>query len=352
MKLTKHQERIVDKIVDGKVYDITSYLKEFDKAHKQKYDIDEIRKVFENHEKDKSYSFTEKDSYYYTLVHDESGKIRNRYRVTESLTYIFRDYPLEGLVKAKLNESVHKQAVQFHGQKYIFDFKEEVLVADSFEDIKEFIALWCYLKNEALIFDVNKPVRNEDIGLFFEIFPQEITGDNNPSWQRTTVIDSVGEYVNDVESHDVLAPYKNINDYIDRVWKLNKENFNACEEFIDRKILATGALKVYKQKKYQTVEELSVKANLRIAKIAVIISVISVLIGNIMPFFQKQDTDYLDEISQKISVMEELIKENTNSSEITDEIKEIRNDLKGIEEKMIEMADKFLEEEEQSGNGR
>lgn len=352
MKLTKHQERIVDKIVDGKVYDITSYLKEFDKAHKQKYDIDEIRKVFENHEKDKSYSFTEKDSYYYTLVHDESGKIRNRYRVTESLTYIFRDYPLEGPVKAKLNESVHKQSIQFHGQKYTFDFKEEVLVADSFEDIKEFIALWCYLKNEALIFDVNKPVRNEDIGLFFEIFPQEITGDNNPSWQRTTVIDLVGEYVNDVESHDVLAPYKNINDYIDRVWKLNKENFNACEEFIDRKILATGALKVYKQKKYQTVEELSVKANLRIAKIAVIISVISVLIGNIMPFFQKQDTDYLDEISQKISVMEELIKENNNSSEITDEIKEIRNDLKGIEEKMIEMADNFLEEEEQSGNGR
>lgn len=325
MKLTKHQEQIVDKIVDGKVYDITTYLKEFDKAHKQKYDIEEIRKVFENLEEDKRYSFTEKDSYYYTLVHDESGKIRNRYRVTESLTYIFNDYPLEEPVKAKLNESVHKQVVQFHGQKYIFDFKEEVLVADSFEDIKEFIALWCYLKNEALIFDVNKPVRDEDIGLFFEIFQQEITKDNNPTWQRTKVIDSVGEFVNDVESHDVLVPYKNINNYIDRVWKLNQENFNACEEFIDRKILSTGVLKLYQQKKYKTVEELSVKANLRIAIIAVIISVISVLIGNIMPFFQKQDTDYLDEINQKISVMEELIKENNNSSEVTDKLDEIRS---------------------------
>lgn len=68
MKLTKHQEQIVDKIVDGKVYDITTYLKEFDKAHKQKYDIEEIRKVFENLEEDKRYSFTEKDSYYYTKV--------------------------------------------------------------------------------------------------------------------------------------------------------------------------------------------------------------------------------------------------------------------------------------------
>lgn len=348
MKLTKHQEQIVDKIVDGKVYDITTYLKEFDKAHKQKYDIEEIRKVFENLEEDKCYSFTEKNSYYYTLVHDESGKIRNRYRVTESLTYMFNDYPLEEPVKAKLNESVHKQAVQFHEQKYIFDFKEDVLVADSFEDIKEFIALWCYLKNEALIFDVNKSVRDEDIGLFFEIFQQEITGDNNPSWQRTTVIDSVGEYVNDVESHDVLVPYKNINNYIDRVWKLNQENINACEEFIDRKILSTGALKLYQQKKYKTVEELSVKANLRIAIIAVIISVISVLIGNIMPFFQKQDTDYLDEINQKISVMEELIKENNNSSEVTDKLDEIRSDLQDIEEKIVELKNMLPKPDEMS----
>lgn len=353
MKLTKHQEKIVDKIVDGKVYDITSYLKEFDKAHKQKYDIDEIRKVFENLEKDKSYSFAEKDSYYYTLVHDESGKIRNRYRVTESLTYIFRDYPLEGPVKAKLNESVHKQSIQFHGQKYTFDFKEEVLVADSFEDIKEFIALWCYLKNEALIFDVNKPVRDEDIGLFFEIFPQEIARDNNPSWQRATGIDSVGESVNDVESHYVLAPYKNINDYIEKIWVINDENLKACEEFLDKKIISTGALKVYKQKKYKTVEELSVKANLWIALIAVIISVISVIIGNILPLFQKQETEYLNEISKKISVIEEMIKEDSSSSEISDEITELRNDLKNIEETMIEMMDKFPEvEKAQSSNGR
>lgn len=268
--------------------------------------------------------------------------------MTESLTYIFNDYPLEEPVKAKLNESVHKQVVQFHGQKYIFDFKEEVLVADSFEDIKEFIALWCYLKNEALIFDVNKPVRDEDIGLFFEIFQQEITKDNNPTWQRTKVIDSVGEFVNDVESHDVLVPYKNINNYIDRVWKLNQENFNACEEFIDRKILSTGVLKLYQQKKYKTVEELSVKANLRIAIIAVIISVISVLIGNIMPFFQKQDTDYLDEINQKISVMEELIKENNNSSEVTDKLDEIRSDLQDIEEKIVELENMLPKPDEMS----
>ena len=81
---------------------------------------------------------------------------------------------------------------------------------------------------------------------------------------------------------------------------------------------------------------MSVKANLRIARIAVIISVISVLIGNILPLFQKQDTEYLAEISEKIAVIEENIKENNSNSEIVDELTEIRNDLKIIEEKMIE----------------
>lgn len=45
MKLTKHQEQIVDKIVEGKICDITTYLKEFDKCHVQKYDIQEIKKL-------------------------------------------------------------------------------------------------------------------------------------------------------------------------------------------------------------------------------------------------------------------------------------------------------------------
>ena len=67
-----------------------------------------------------------------------------------------------------------------------------------------------------------------------------------------------------------------------------------------------------------------------------------------MPFFQKQDTDYLDEISQKISVIEELIKENSNSSEVTGKIDEIRTDLQDIEEKIIELESLLTKPEEMS----
>lgn len=353
MKLTKHQEQIVDKIVEGKVCDITTYLKEFNKCHEQKYNLQEIKKTFEKAEKGKRYAFSEEERYYYTNVYDESGKLIGTYDVSETLTYWFKEYPLLKPVKAELAGSIKNTVVQYRKHDYTIDFSKNVLVADSFEDIKEFIALWCYLKNQALIFDVNKPVGNEDIGLFFELKSQRIREEANPTWSITTKMDSVGETVNETESHSELVPYKNINNYIEKIWVLNDENLKACEDFLDKKIISTGALKVYKQKKYKTVEELSVKANLWIAVIAVIISVVSVVIGNILPLFQKQETEYLNEISKKISVIEEMIKEDNSSSKITDKITELRNDLNNIEEKMIEIVDKLPEEEkEQSSNGR
>ena len=353
MKLTKHQEKIVDKIVEGKVYDITTYLKEFDKCHAKKYNFQEIEKSFENIENGKRYSVVEEDSYYYTSVYDENGNCIRISDVSETLTYRFKDYPLLKPVKAVLNGSIKKAVVQYQKQEYAIDFNENVLVADSFDDIKEFIALWCYLRNQALIFDVNKSVGNEDIGLFFELKSQEIGRESNPTWSITTTIDSIGETKDKTECRVELVPYKDINDYIEKLWEINDENLKACEDFLDKKIISTGALKVYKQKKYKTVEELSVKANLRIAIIAVIISVISVVIGNVLPLFQKQDTEYLDEISKKISVIEENIKDDNGNSDTSDEINEIRNDLKDIEKEITEIGNKFLETEKvQSNNGR
>ena len=78
MKLTLHQEKIVEAIIDGEVYDITSYLKFFNKAHHQQYNFDEIKNVFEKYEDGQTYNFRlEKDSYYYTDVYDKNGVVCN-----------------------------------------------------------------------------------------------------------------------------------------------------------------------------------------------------------------------------------------------------------------------------------
>ena len=75
------------------------------------------------------------------------------------------------------------------------------------------------------------------------------------------------------------------------------------------------------------------------------------MIGNILPFFLKQDTDYLDEISKKISVIEELIEDDNSSSEVVDKINEVRNDLKDIEEIITEFENMLPKTEENEGFG-
>lgn len=57
MKLTPYQKRIVDKIIDGEVYDIPSYLRVFGKGTEQQYDPTEIQATFEEYENGMTYIF-------------------------------------------------------------------------------------------------------------------------------------------------------------------------------------------------------------------------------------------------------------------------------------------------------
>ena len=55
MKFSKKQKEIVNKIVSGDVYDITTYLTVFRNHHTEKYNTEELRKKFELDEADKTY---------------------------------------------------------------------------------------------------------------------------------------------------------------------------------------------------------------------------------------------------------------------------------------------------------
>lgn len=46
MKLTKHQQSIISKNIDGEVYDIPSYLRVFNKGRLRKYDLGLLRERF------------------------------------------------------------------------------------------------------------------------------------------------------------------------------------------------------------------------------------------------------------------------------------------------------------------
>jgi len=317
MKLTLHQEKIIEAIIAKDVYDIPSYLEYFQKSHMQQYDFDSIKAVFEQYEDGRTYMFRKgSDSYYYTDTYDRNGNICSTQQVPNRTTHEFVDYPIPVPVKAHLTAKVKIESYSYNSKTYTFDFlKESHPVADSFDDIIDFITLWSYLKREALVLEVDKPVSKKDISIFFELTDQKINPNANPYWSLHPEFSS-----DETSTEDILVavdhlPDKDAQHYIEQAWKLNEENLLTCAEFISKKIIASSELRVYQRKKFKTVEQIAQRRNLFVAWVAVAISVLAVLIGNILPLFKPQTTDYLSDISVQIASLEESSK-NDNSHEV------------------------------------
>ena len=341
MKLTFHQKRIIDAIISKKVYDIPSYLEYFDKLHQHQYDFEKIREVFEQSENGRTYLFRKgDDAYYYTDTYDCQGNICNACRVPNTSTYEFVDYPISDPVKAHLNTRVNVEVYEVEDTKFSFDFmKESYPVADSFDDIIDFITLWSYLKREALILEVDKPISKKDISIFFELKDQEIAPNTSPYWSRYYTITSGESEDGPVESECYLRPEKEARHYITQAWKLNKENLLTCSSFIDKKIIASSELRVYQQKKFKTVEQIANRRNLLVAWIAVFISLISVFVGTIMPLFKPQETDYLSIIGTQVEAIEESVKNKTIDEKLLQELESISISLSEISQQQLSKED-------------
>lgn len=331
MKLTPHQKKIVEKIIAGEVYDISSYLKVFEKGHEQKYDHDIIQATFDKVEIGKTYLFREEVSYYYTDIYDQVGAVTKSFRVPNTTTYEFKDHPLSVPIKAEIEMKIKPETIEFRGTNYKFNFLDRgYFVADDFNDIKDFIALWSYLKREALVIEVQKTIETNDLSVFFELTPQKVSSDNNPYWRTHC------EEVSDTENETIpklnvsFLPYQDAQNYIEHAWKMNEEHLTMCDEFIGRKLLTTSSLKIYSQSKYRTVEERSIRSNLIVAWVAVAISVISVVLGNIIPMLGVQETDYLGSINQQVASIESRIKNDTYNQKIIAELSEIKSTLADI----------------------
>ena len=333
MKLTDHQKRIVDKIIDGDVFDIPSYLRVFEKGHEQQYTLDHVQATFEKCESGRTFIFKEDNHDFYTEIYDRAGQVCKKVPISNRMTYQFKDYPIDECVEARLNNAVQSERVDFEGQIYSLNFlKNKYLVADSFSDIRDFVALWSYLNREALIFMGKKPINEEDFSIFFELTHQDIEPVDNPKWSLKTVIDSANIQRGLPTCHSYWVPEKPIDSYLEHAWKINYENLAMCKDFVGVKMMATSELLVFRQKGYKTVEERSQRNNLVAAWVAVFISLVSVFIGNIMPLFQKADADYLEQISQQIASLEDRIDGDTSSQDILTELNEIHDDVAAIME--------------------
>ena len=324
MKLSKKQKEIVSKIISCEVYDISTYLKVFHNHHTEKYDIEVLRKKYELDEADKTYKVIKKGFSLWTTSRVDGIIPMNL--PTPRIAIPENEYEHQ---KAKFIKETPKIAYENDGKKYEYDFSEGVEVISNFDDLIDFLTLWNYLRQESLILELDRQISKEDIAFFFQRVPK------NKDVEKPKIkieIDSRPFELKEGFSLDVLekAPLRYAHDYSDITWIVNEEHLLMCHDFLDKKIVVTPALRTYAQKNFKTKEKISQQINLWIAIIALAVSVISVVIGNIMPLFQSKNTDdYLVSINQQLDSIENALTNHTD--EITANFEEIKQAIDDLE---------------------
>lgn len=331
MKLNSHQRKIVSRINRGEIYDIPSYLRSFHKGKVEKYDMDFIRKKFNEDEAGKEYKVMKKgySSYIYSYVDQNfSGvKVTTPLALPRKLSDISDDE--WEYKKAVLDENITALEYNYADQRFKFDFKDEgVFIANNFEEILDFVSLWSYLKHEALIFEVSRPILQEEISIFYESSPKktENTKDKKveQNWKKGSldqIFESLAvDFFQDVPTRSALK-------YLDVEWKINEEHLIMCREFIGKKFYATSALHSYAAHNYKTVEELDRLRSISIATFALLVSVMAFAYNVMFPTYLED----IKAINQQISgISEEISKIHINqmSSEDLESINECLDEMK------------------------
>ena len=336
MKLTKYQQKIIDKIILGEVYDIPSFLRVFNKGREKQYDVAEIRSVFNECENGVTYMYRkQEDNSFLADFYDENGVIYKTLPVPNKTTIELYSYPILTPVKADLSMKITSEKVEISDICYKFDFlKNKYLIADSFSEIRDFVALWSYLRREALVFEGSKNISEEDISVFFELVEQDIKPQENPYWStKVEPVPGTEDYPMP-EVNITMIPTKSADHYIKNVWKFNKDEYEMYKDYVGVKMLPTSELKNYQQSKYKTVEQKAQNRNLFVAWVAVFISVLSILVGNIIPMFQPSEIDSLNEISEQLYSIEQSLDSMDEDDTIYLELQEIEQALDQITSKI------------------
>lgn len=350
MKLTPHQKEIVKEIISGRVYDIPTYIRTFNKGKKQQYSKDELRANFEASENGQTYLFKKIGGTIYTETYSSTGEVIDASPVSNKFTHELNENPISTPMPAQLDMKIDSEVVEFSGHKYRFDFLQNgYLVADNFADIIDFIALWAFLRREALVLDVSKPVTSEDLSIFFEQKQQPLKQDNAPLWNAHHTIDDSATQNNLPTIYTHFTVTKKTQGYITNKWQANHEHLVMCEEFVDKKIIATSTLQVYRQSKFRTFEEVSQRRNLVAAWIAIGISFISVIIGNIFPLFNRAEEKYLHDINRQVTAIREEVQSKPSTQDVLDELSSINQSLADIMEQheVTSLSDAIKELSEQ-----
>lgn len=337
MNLNSHRKEIIKQIVTGKVYDIYSYLEAFGYLEEYKINVDETINKFEEDEKDITYKIPNYEGEF------EKKRIKGLHS-HEKPDYTENDFLY---VKAGYSIDTPGSIVSFNNKKYEYFFaNKEIKVAREYSYILEFVTLWQQLKEKGLIFEITKEVVEEDIAIFYEIFPTKETKYYKDliSKREKVILPSkfpkkytrlpTYDCYEDLKEYGVSEEYlwnekgfieKSLLPYYEKYPVFNEIHLTTCKEFVDKKIVATPLLGEYVANNYQTAEEKKSKWALIGTWVAIGISAVMALFSIWTAFRIDPSNDNLTKIQSQLEQIQDEINNSNDQQldEILSELKEI-----------------------------
>ena len=330
MKFTKHQKDIIRHIASEDITDIVSYVKFFNLSTLRKLDKDEIENRFKKETDGKTYKKLKDDFSIFTMKNDIDSSLTT----TAELTYhnpTEEDYEYVPFKIVYPETEYHKKLTN---SSYIpYDYFKGINVVNSFSDIKDFLVIWQYLKNEGLLLEVEKKITKEDYELFFEYIPYKET-----SFKKSEdTFKAIGE--RSIKLWDQPGNVIDYRNYADYLFEYNTTHELICSQFLGKQIYGTSELDVFIKSKFKT-------KNDKQFMLALIPAYIGIIISLFTPFFPADNSD-VEKIQQQLTEIQENLEENASLSSaelqnISNQLEEI-SDSQNYDSKLDELVNEILQ---------
>ena len=337
MKLNSHERKIVSRINKGEIYDIPSYLRSFNKGRIRSYDMTAIKNKFAGAEGGKKYKVMKEGHSLikteYSTSHIMGHEMHMPLWVPRSEAEIAEDE--WEYREAVLDEHIPTLKFTYDEQEFSLNFQKGTLVADDFNDILNFIRLWSYLRRENLVFEVSRPVSDDEISMLCELVPhrvKEVPTEIKIEWdscssdgkkQPKSLTDGMPK-----DFHQEV-PTRRALEFIDERWELNEDHLMMCREYLGKRMYPTDASHGYAANNYRTADEVSRSVNTFVAIAALLISVLSFAYGLVAP----KDTYHaeLSAMSQQVLEIKETLDVIAGEQIPVELLTEITGTLQSIE---------------------
>lgn len=276
MKLTKHQKDIVKNIACGNITDILSFVKHYNLGYEVCYDKEQVIKKFNDAYKDKKFVCRSKEFDEF----DATDRIIER--IDGKKAYCKPKISFQG---AWYNSSCN-------GVNFGYPLFKPVYITKSVGEIISFIALWQYLKAQALIIELPKSCTKEDMALFL----RQVKNNNYKK-----------HMLNENEEYGYISLEVSYYDFLECDYELDSVDFEICLPYLQQKIYAAPELETYIQKRYKTNEELNNSRNLKIALAGVFIAIFTSIASIVMSTLDKGYYSELNQINNTLQKIQETM---------------------------------------------